>query len=192
MLCFAHFPEKLSRPGVCVIAKIRMTVIGAFLHMRATFYWCTRTRLTFPPEDIPNSGTFTWTPSTKLEGDEDYAIEIIPAAGTPNYSPQFALDSNGSGLSSSTTSTTLTTSTTKTSTSAKPTETDDEEEDKTTTTKSQSSTKTTTTDASSKTDDANAEEEVDDAVPNESSATGISSSPLALVLCLAAAVAYLN
>ncbi|RPA74332.1 hypothetical protein BJ508DRAFT_418679 [Ascobolus immersus RN42] len=146
-------------------------------------------------KDVPNTGTFTWTPSTKLEGDEDYAIEIIPASGEPNYSPKFALDSNGSGLSSSSTATTLSTST-KTSTSAKPTETDDEDDedkdDDATTTTSKSSTKTTTSDASSKTDDDAPVQEDDDDVPNANSGAGISSSPMALVLCLAAAVAYLN
>lgn len=143
-------------------------------------------------KNIPNSGTFTWTPSTKLEGDEDYAVEIIPASGEPNYSPKFVIDSQGSGLSSSSsTKTTLSTSTTKTTTSTEPTTTTDKEEDekKTTTTKSQSSTNTTTSESSAKT---GTDDEAKESVPNTNSATGIASSPLALVLCLAVAVAYLN
>jgi len=137
--------------------------------------------------ETSNSGEYTWTPDEDIQGDEDYTIEIKDASGNSNYSPRFELESEGEGLTP-----TVTDAPTRTTTSAEETETETDSDDEETST-STSASRTTTARPTPTADDEEEEEEEEEDVPNtnENSATK-AASPLALIFCVAMAVAYLN
>jgi len=140
--------------------------------------------------NIENKGEFTWTPPAELEKGKDYAIEIRDADGNPNWSPQFELLSDGEGLNPTTTAVSTTTRT-ATTTSAEETET---ETDTATTTTTKATTTKTESQKPTATDDEEEEDEDEDEIPNTNNenSAGKAASPLALVFCVAMAVAYLN
>lgn len=45
-------------------------------------------------KDAPNTGAYTWSIDKNLPTAEDYAIEIVPEAGLPNYAGPFTIKSN--------------------------------------------------------------------------------------------------
>lgn len=144
-------------------------------------------------KNVDNSGSFTWTPPKELEGAGDYAIEIV-SGDAANYSPKFKIDSNGSGLSttksaaSNTAKETKTSS--KTSSSSAPKKTDDSAEDEDEDDDDKEDSKTESESASST---ASAARSTSSAAPDDSD-SGVAQvrSPLALVVCVVAAVAYFH
>ncbi|KAG0637957.1 Ser-Thr-rich glycosyl-phosphatidyl-inositol-anchored membrane family-domain-containing protein [Tuber brumale] len=67
--------------------------------------------------EIPNSGSYDWTPSPSLPVGDDYSIQII-SGGLTNYSPVFGIGPLTSTSSSSTSNTTSTTSSSTSSSSS--------------------------------------------------------------------------
>ncbi|KAA8914981.1 Ser-Thr-rich glycosyl-phosphatidyl-inositol-anchored membrane family-domain-containing protein [Sphaerosporella brunnea] len=134
--------------------------------------------------NIPNSGSFTWTPSKDLKGGSDYAIQIIAGAST-NYSPKFEIKSDGKGVGTQTASTTKSSSTaTSTSTSAS----------KSSSTASASATKSASASGSTaSTTPSSTSAPITAITDSAKGAAGkISSSPLALVLCIFASLMYFH
>lgn len=113
------------------------------------------TILTSHKAGIPNSGAYTWLPSTTLPRGDDYALQIIddsdPTAD-PNYTPQFTIESDvEASESSSVTSVETETSTTETTETETETSTSTTEEPTTTETES-SATETSETETETETE----------------------------------------
>jgi hypothetical protein len=137
------------------------------------------------PANIPNTGSFTWTPSKDLKGDDDYAIQIIAGAST-NYSPKFEIKSEGKGLEASTSSTS-----TKTSSASK-TATSTEASTATSETASASESAEASASAEESTVPSSTEEPITAVTDPATGAAGKMSSPLALVLCIVASLVYFH
>jgi len=171
--------------------------------------------------DDSNSGSYTWTPSSSLPAGENYAIQISDASGNVNYTPLLTVDSSASGSAypSETASETESSSKsyTKTSSGRSTMVTSYSQHNSTRTattmhhnsttkasnmTKTASKTKTpskTTLETSepTATEDASATASPSDAPTSapdasDSAAMSVASSPLALIACVIAALAYIN
>ncbi|KAI5857718.1 Ser-Thr-rich glycosyl-phosphatidyl-inositol-anchored membrane family-domain-containing protein [Tricharina praecox] len=133
--------------------------------------------------ETENTGSYTWTPPKELEGDDDYSIQIVAGSAT-NYSPRFTIKSEGAGIkSSSTTSATSSSETTSTATKKSSSATASESAEAS---GSASPSSTTTRRASA----SSTEEPITAASDPADNAAGQLSSPLALVLCIAASLVY--
>ncbi|CAZ85609.1 unnamed protein product [Tuber melanosporum] len=145
--------------------------------------------------EIPNSGSYDWTPSESLPVGDDYSIQIISGSAS-NYSPKFGI---GPPVSTSSSSTSTTTSTGSSSTSSS----SSSSSSTITSSSSSSSATTSATSSGANTTISSTSRTSSRSIPTSTSsgATGGATStngaaqvvsPLALVFFIAAGIAYLN